>query len=142
MKAFLCILALVAVAILPAPKAHAIPNAAESSRILASQTTISSTAYVQLTASLAKAVKGIVVYHTGVNPVRLAIGASGSEQDQIILPQGSLPGGAYNGAPVGAYTAGQGQFIPIAMSQGTRVSVKALNSDETAGELYVNYLHY
>lgn len=141
MKLF-SLLAILAVAAFSAPKAHAIPNAGVSARILASQTTISSTAYVELVHSLSKAVKGVMVYHTGPNPVKLAIGVSGSEQDQLIIPQGTLPGGAYAGAPVGSYSAGQGQFIPIAMSQGTRVSLKALNSDEAVGEIYGNFLFY
>ncbi len=152
---FSLILALAAfafTALVPEP-AHAIPDAALSCRIKASDGssvcdigagagTIKSNAWRTVISSATRALKGLYIYNSTPNFLKVAIGPSGSEQVQLIVPPGTLPGGDYLGSPVGSYSAGQGFFYPIPISQGTKVAIEALDSDAAQGFVVVSEFFY
>lgn len=127
---------------MPTP-ARAFVNSSLAVRNVFSLTNVSVSAYTELVHSISKAVKGISVFSTSENPITLAIGSSGSEQDQMVLAPGTLPGNDYAGSPVGSYNVGgQGSYLPIQLSQGSRISVKCLRSTCTKGELELNFYYY
>ncbi len=134
--------------------AHAIPDAAQSCRVLLAAGTsspcaigagagvVTSSAWRTVISSAARALKGLYIYNSSPVFLKVAIGASGSESVQLIVPPGTLPGNAYNGSPVGSYSADQGFFYPIPISQGTKVAVEALDSDAAQGVLVVSEFFY
>lgn len=133
--------------------AHAIPNGAQSCRVAAASGTsectigagagvITSSAWRTVISSATSALKGLYIYNSTPNFLLVAIGVSGSEQVQLIVPPGTLPGAAYSGSPVGSYSAGQGFFYPLPISQGTKVAVKALDSDAAQGYVVVSEFFY
>lgn len=140
MKNFLIGL-LLSFALFTAQPSHAVVSSAATYRVLFSTSNVDTVLYSTLVASTAKAVKGISVYNTSPNPIQIAFGASSSEVVQLTVPPGTLPGGAYNGSPVGTYNPAA-NFYAIPISQGQRVSYKALNSTITQGEIQVNLLYY
>lgn len=123
--------------------ASAFVNSSLPVRNVFSATNVAVNGYTELVHSISKAVKGITVFSTSQNPIILAIGTAGSEQDQMVLAPGTLPGNDYAGSPVGTYNVGgQGGYLPIQLSQGSRVSVKCLRSTCAVGELDLNFLYY
>jgi multisubunit Na+/H+ antiporter MnhC subunit len=122
--------------ILVASPAHAVVSSGTYARILFSATNVTASAYVTAVSSFSKAIKGIEVFNSGINPVVLAVGAASSEVDQIVIPGGGSA--AYTVPAVGPAAV----FHPIAVSQGQRLSVKALNSTNSAGELIINAFYY
>lgn len=122
------ILALVA---LMAPELHAAPTSASTATIDFSNTNVT-TSYVQMfsAASVVKAVKGIMISHSGNLPLLIAVGGAGFEVDQLKVPAGSaVPG---NSAAV---------FYPLAVSQNQRISVKTTSGTLSAGALIMNVLY-
>lgn len=135
------------------PPAHAIVSSANAISIVASSGattgtmgatagTVKSSAWRTVVSSAAKALKGIYIYNSSPVSLQVAVGPSGSEVMQMIVPPGTLPGGAYNGSPVGSYQAGVGQFYPIAISQGTKVAIEAVESDAAQGQIIVTEFFY
>lgn len=88
-----------------------------------SSVTITSAAYVQLTASLGASCSAIEVQNTSAKAIKLAVGAAASEVDKYIV------------AP-----ANQSLILPIEIAKGARVSAKALGADATTGFFIVNFL--
>lgn len=86
-----------------------------------STTNITTGAYVELVTSLASSVTHIDVQDTGGQWYYISTGASGSEINIAVI----APGG--NG------------FVPLNVSSGTRVSVKAISGTADAGYLGVNF---
>lgn len=95
-------------------------------RVLYSSSNVTTTAYSQLVASTVKGIKGISVANSGSAPVKIAFGASGSEVDQIVVPQTTLI------TPV---------YYPVSGGYGTRVSVISLVQTNSTGELDVNLIY-
>lgn len=120
--------------------AHAASAQAVNVRILFSAATLSDLAYTQAIASTGRIVKGFSAFSTSQNPIAVAIGGSGSEVKQVIIPQGTLGGGVWNGSPVGAYN-GNTTFFPLTIAYGQRVSLVALNSAVNTGELQLNFFY-
>ncbi len=154
MKAFLfSFLALVALPALFAPEpAHAIQSSAKAVRILLSSGSarnsvgdlvctncgnVGTSTWIDFVASTSRALKGIDVYSTADVPFEVAIGSSGAEATQIIVPPGSTNNGSLTADSIKA--AGP-HFYPVSISQGTKVSFRALNSSATFGE--VEYIQY
>lgn len=139
-----------------ATPAHAIVDAAKTCYIDAAAGTgdcaigatagaITSSAWRTMISSATRALKGLHIYNSTPVFLQVAIGPSGSEQLQLTIPPGTLPGNpgaGYPGAPVGSYAAGQGFFYPIPISQGTKVAVKALGSDPVGGYVIVTEFFY
>jgi len=87
-------------------------------------TNVTTGAYVQLNASTATAINYLSIFDSSGNPMILAVGAPGSEVDQIYVP----PGGS-----VGGYSL----YIPA----GSRISYKALTTNSTSGNLIITGLN-
>jgi hypothetical protein len=89
-----------------------------------SVTNVTTAAYVQLNASTVTAITYLSIFDSSGNPMILAVGAPGSEIDQIYVP----PGGS-----VGGYQL----YIPA----GSRISYKALTTNSTSGNLIITGLN-
>lgn len=88
-----------------------------------SSTTITSAAYVVLSASLSVACSGIEVQNTSAKAIKLAIGGAGAEVDKYIIAPATV-----------------GIIVPMEFKKGARLSAKALGADATTGFLIVNFL--
>lgn len=86
----------------------------------------SQTAWQVIIASTVKAVKGITVSNSGNKAVLIAVGASGGEVAQMIVP-------ASQAAAV---------FYPLPISQSQRISIQSVTSPITSGEFEVNLVYY
>lgn len=90
-------------------------------RIDASSASITTAAYSELVASLSSNVEVLEIYNSTGQTLVLAIGASGSEDEQFYI----MPGG--NG------------LIGVLLDQGSRISVTAESANATSGELTINF---
>lgn len=143
MKNKILILAALALSLSFSPTpAKAASSTAATVRVLFSASTLSTSAYTQLFASTAQAVKNVAFFNTSPNPIDLAIGGSGSEVVHYTIPQGTLPGptGSYPGAPEGSHVA-RPFVLPLSIAKGRRVAIRAKNSAVTLGELQFNLLY-
>lgn len=86
-----------------------------------SSTPVTSAAYVQLVASTTSTTSRIEIFDSSGVALYLATGASSSETNQLII----FPGG--NGP------------VDFAIPAGTRVSIKAVSTSATAGNICVNF---
>lgn len=84
-------------------------------------TSVTTAAYVQLSASLPSNISQITLFDSSGQTLMLALGAAASEVDQLLIP----PGG-FNGA------------IPFVATAGQRLSIKAVSADATVGEIDIN----
>lgn len=82
---------------------------------------VTTAAYTQLIASLGAEVEEIEIFDSSGRTLVLAIGAAASEVDQLYI----VPGG--NGR------------IPFKIAAGTRVAIKAVSANATAGEISANF---
>jgi len=87
-----------------------------------SSTNITSAAYVQLTASTGALINKLQIFLSSDASLYLAVGAGGAEIDQIYI----FPGG--NGD------------VELTIAAGSRISVKAVSTSATSGELLINCL--
>jgi len=87
-------------------------------------TPVTTLAYVQLNPSTATNINYLSIFDSSGNPMILAVGAPGSEVDQLYVPPGGSVGG-YN------------LYIPA----GSRISYKALLVDSTSGNLIITGLN-
>ncbi len=135
------------------PPAHAVTSSAFPIRILFSAGAaldaqghpvctncgnVGVTTWVDLSSSLPKAIKGVHLYNTSQVPFQLAIGTSGSEVVQIIIPAGHDNDGLNVNEPM----IPGNSFYPVALSQGAKVSIRALNSSATGGGLFGEFYSY
>lgn len=86
-------------------------------------TPVTSAAYVTLIASTAAASIQIFIFESGGNPMELATGAAGFETRLFLIPPGGINGPA-----------------ALAVPAGTRLSVKALSTSNTLGDLLMTIL--
>lgn len=133
MKKLICSLALAAMAFLYVEPAHAVVNSSVYVRVLYSTANMSASAYSTLVSSTARALKGLSFYNSGVNPVVIAFGAAASEVDQMVIPPGVNSGNLVVSSVF---------FYPLPVSQGVRLSAKALNSTMSSGDLMLNAFYY
>lgn len=84
-------------------------------------TSVTTAAYVQLVASVVSTVKEIEIFDSSGESLVLALGASGSETNKVYV----FPGG--NGR------------IPMQITAGQRLSIKAISANATSGELLINF---
>lgn len=82
---------------------------------------VTTSAYTQLVASTTSLTTEIEIFDSSGQTLALALGAAASEVNQVYI----IPGG--NGR------------IPLAIPAGSRVSVKAISANATAGELDINF---
>lgn len=137
------------------PPAHAVTSSAFPIRILFSSGSgqvanglenfncincgnVTTSTWVDLSASLPKAIKGVTLYNTASVPFQLSIGVSGAEVVQMIVPAGHDNDGQTISEPMNAGN----HFYPIALSQGAKVSIRALNSSAIGGGLYGTFYSY
>ncbi len=121
------LIALFALFAVSASQVHAAPLSASFAGMAYASTNLTTSAYVQLIASLTKSIKGVSVYNTGANAVFLAVGASGQESNQIII------------SPMTAGT--PAVYIPLVVSQSQRISVIASTGTISSGVLNLNFLY-
>lgn len=89
-----------------------------------SGTTITSAAWVELSAALGAPASAIEVYNTSSKAIKLATGGAGSEVEvpYIIPPSASST------------------IVPLELKKGVRLAAKALGADATTGFLVINFL--
>lgn len=85
-------------------------------------TNVTTGAYVQLIAATGAVTNRLQIFDSCGQTLKLAVGGSGSEVDQILI----FPGG--NGD------------VPLRIAAGARVSVRAVSGNCTTGELDINLL--
>jgi hypothetical protein len=86
-----------------------------------STTSVTTAAYTQVIASTPSITNEVEIFDSSGQTLTLAIGASGSEVNQIYI----FPGG--NGR------------VPLFIPGGTRVSIKAISANAVAGEIDINF---
>lgn len=99
-------------------------------------TTVST--WKDLSASLPKAIKGMDLYNTSSVPFQLSIGISGAEVVQLTIPAGHDNDGQTISEPMNAGN----HFYPVALSQGAKVSIRALNSSAIGGGVFGAFYSY
>jgi hypothetical protein len=87
-----------------------------------SGTSVTTGAYVQLFALTSAAVKALQIFDSSGSALVLAIGGSGSEVDSLYI----FPGG-------------NGDVFGVDIPAGSRVSVKAVDTNATSGQLLINF---
>ena len=85
-----------------------------------SSTNVTTSAYVELDSALDKGVLQADIFDSSGQSLILALGAAGSEGDLMHI----MPGG--NG------------LIDLVLTEGARLSVKAVSASATSGELIIN----
>lgn len=109
-----------------ASSAVAGPIEAQTSRTKFTSTNVSTSAYTQIISSTTKTLRAVTVLNTCANtPLQLALGAAGSETVQITIPANMS----------NAVT------IPLTAPYASRISVIALDTTATTGELQVNAVY-
>lgn len=88
-----------------------------------SSVNVTTSAYVQLVASLTNSVNEVEIFDSSGQTLVIAVGGAGSEVDQAYI----VPGG--NGR------------IPLAIATSSRVSIKAISATANSGEIDVNFYH-
>lgn len=86
-----------------------------------SSTTVTTSAYTELVSSLSANISEVEIFDSSGEFLYLATGGSGSETNKIII------------------TAGGNGRIPLAITSGTRVSIKALSASASTGRIVVNF---
>ncbi len=127
MKTFLKSCAFLAVLALSVLSTHtAIASGALPIRVAYSSSNVTPSTYSVLVAQTVKGIKGLSVANSGSAPVMIAFGASGSEINQIVVPQTSAI------TPV---------VYPVSGGYGLQISVISLGTTNSTGELDVNLLY-
>lgn len=85
-----------------------------------SSVNVTTSAWTQLVASTSQSIKKLEIFDSSGQTLQIGVGAAGSEVSQIYI----IPGG--NGV------------ISIGIPQGSRISIKAVSANATAGNLYIN----
>lgn len=83
-------------------------------------TNVTTSAYVQLDSAINEHVSMLEIYDSSGQSLVLALGPASGEVDMLYV----VPGG--NGK------------IPVQISKGTRLSIKAVSANATSGELLIN----
>ena len=94
-------------------------------RISFSATNVTTGAYTQIISAIPNAVKSLIVYNSGNAPIQIAVGSSGNEVGQLITPATTAAGTVY----------------PIAMPAGARISIEAVGTTATTGEIEINAIY-
>jgi hypothetical protein len=84
-------------------------------------TNVTTSAYVELDSSLNGSVRALDVFDSSGRVLLLAIGAAGSEIDQLMIPPGGLSG-----------------LVHFYAEKGNRLSIKAVDASATSGQLVIN----
>lgn len=79
-------------------------------------------AYVQLTANTSGTIRRLHIFDSSGSALYLAVGAAASEVDTIIIPPGGI------------------ELIDVTIASGSRLSVKAIDSATSAGQLLITAL--
>jgi len=87
-----------------------------------SSTPVTSAAYVELVASTGADFTKLKIFDSSGYPWYLALGASGSEVDEMLVPPGGF------------------EEISVNIPSGTRISAKALSTSLSSGEVIINAL--
>ena len=89
-------------------------------RLSYASTNVTTAAYTQLIASTGAAYSAIEIFDSSGETLKIAIGGGGSEVDQFLI----FPGG--NGR------------LPYSIASGSRISIRAVSNNATAGEICIN----
>lgn len=85
-------------------------------------TNVTTSAYVQLTASTSDDISRLHVFDSSGQALVLAVGAAASEVDQFYIPPGGI------------------DSIDLAIPSGSRISIKAVSATASSGALYISTL--
>jgi hypothetical protein len=96
---------------------------ADSRRIVYSMTSVGITSWVQIITATVRDIDCIMVFDSSGETMELGIGPESSEQRALLIPPGGFSGP-----------------VPLAMPVGTRVSIRAVSTGVTAGELIMTGL--
>lgn len=96
---------------------------ADSIRNVYSSTNVTTGAWVQLIAATAATINCITIFDSGGQTMELGTGASSSETRVLIIPPGGISG-----------------CVPLRITSGTRVSIRAISATANTGELDVTGL--
>lgn len=86
-------------------------------------TAVTTTAYVQLVASTSGVVNHLIIFDSSGSSMYLAFGAAASEVNQVIIPPGGMQAG-----------------IPLKIPSGTRISIKAVDTNASTGQILMTGL--
>lgn len=114
-----------------APPSQAAPTAGTAVRVTYPQANVGTSSWVPLFTNTTRGIKGLTAYNSALSPLEVGIAFAGSdagsEVRQMIIP------GALQSAD-GVVTPSN-IFYPMAVGYGARISVRALGSAATIGEL-------
>lgn len=102
---------------------------AAAGRVKLTSTAVTVSAWTQIVSAIPTAIKGVMVYSTATTPLQISVGAAGSEAVQLIIPA-SLS--SVNAAPV---------FLPMAVPQGARLALEAIDTTASVGEVQINAVY-
>ena len=94
-------------------------------RLKLSTTPVTVSSWTQIISAIPQAIKSLVVYSSANYPLQIGVGVSGSEAPQIVIP-----------ASLTTET-----LFPIAIPAGARISVIALDSTASTGEVQINAVY-
>lgn len=109
---------------IPSASAQKTTYAVQSVRMLYSTTNVTTAAWVQLIASLNYDVTRVEIFDSSGQTLMLGLGASGSESNYFDI----TPGG--NG------------MVDAKISKGSRISLRALSSTASSGEITINFYQF
>jgi hypothetical protein len=136
MKIFAFLLSFLLFTVVSQPSAHAVATSAVAVRIQLTAANVSAGTWTPLVTSTVKAIKGISLMNFSTQPLEVGIALAGAaantEVRQLIAPQGAATANAFNGANA---VLNPPVYYPMVTSQGVRISIRALNSAATAGEI-------
>lgn len=94
-----------------------------SVRNVYSLTNVTAAAWVELIASTAGQVYGLFLFDSSGQTLELGTGAAAAETRKLIITPGGLDG-----------------FVPLAISAGTRISIRAISATANTGEIDITLL--
>lgn len=96
---------------------------ADSVRLDYNDTNVTTGAWVQIIASTAATINGLLVFDSSGQTLELGVGAMGAESRKLLIPPGGISG-----------------FIPLTIASGSRISLRALSGTANLGEINITGL--
>lgn len=96
---------------------------ADSARLPYGGTSVTTGAWVELDASTAATINGVLIFDSSGQTLELGVGAAAAEVRKLIIPPGGIDG-----------------FVPLAIPAGSRLSLRAISGTASVGELVLTGL--
>lgn len=134
MKKFIAGLIAIALISISAPQAHAAVSSAVGVRVVYSAANVGISSWTPIVTSTVRAIKGITIFNSSISPIEVGMATAGSsagtETRQILVP-----GKAQTFGPNSIV------YYPLVTSQSMRISIRALDSAATSGELDASFFY-